>query len=205
MAARTGMTNLIQRVRDLTSAGSADYVAGATTYWTDDQIQAALDRNRAEVTDEVLSTVPTVNSGGTVEYLIYESQWRDLENTTGGTVIHYLRDGTGARVGTALYTADYERGRYSFASSTGGSTLMLTARAYDLYGAAADIWRQKAAHVADRFDFSADGASFKASQLIAQYTDMAKRAESKATFGGEAARSVTMYRDDVRVRRDYDW
>ena len=200
MTARTGMTSLIQRVRDLTSTGTADYTVGATAYWTDDQIQAALDRTRADVLDEPLSTVPTVNSGGTVEYTIYESMWRNLETTTGGTAIHYLRDGTGARVGTALFTADYDRGRYTFAASTGGSTLYLNARTYDLWGAAADIWRQKAAHVADRFDFTADGASFKASQLVAQYTDMARRAEAKATFGGESAHSVTMFRDDVRVR-----
>jgi hypothetical protein len=198
------MYSLIQRVRDLTSAGDGDYTVGATAYWTDDQIQAALDRTRAEVIDEVLTTVPTVNSGGTVEYTIYESQWRNLETTTGGTAIHYLRTGNGARVGTALFTADYERGRYTFAASTGGSSLYLTARTYDLYAAAADIWRQKAAHVADRFDFTADGASFKASQLVAQYTDMAKRADAKATFGGESAHTVTMFRDDVRVRHaDY--
>ena len=202
MTARAGMGDLIQRVRDLTSAGDDDYIAGATAYWTDDQIQAALDRTRAEVLDEPLSTVPTVNSGGTVEYTIYQSQWRNLEATTGGTAIHYLRDGTGARVGTALFTADYTAGRYTFAASTGGSTLYLNARTYDLYGAAADIWRQKAAHVADRFDFSADGASFKASQLVAQYTEMARRAESKATFGGDAAHSMTMHRDDVQVFHD---
>jgi hypothetical protein len=194
------MASLIQRVRDLTSTGTADYTVGATAYWTDDQIQAALDRTRADVMDEPLSTVSTVNSGGTVEYTIYQSMWRNLETTTGGTAIHYLRDGTGARVGTALFTADYDRGRYTFAASTGGSTLYLNARTYDLWGAAADIWRQKAAHVADRFDFTADGASFKASQLVAQYTDMARRAEAKATFGGESARSVSMFRDDVRVR-----
>lgn len=200
MAARTGMTSLIQRVRDLTSTGDGDYTVSAAAYWTDDQIQAALDRSRADVMDERLSVVSSVNAGGTAEYLIYQSEWRNLESTTGGTAIHYLRDATGARVGTALFTADYAAGRYTFATSTSGSTLYLNARSYDLYAAAADIWRQKAAHVADRFDFTADGASFKASQLVAQYTDMAKRAESRATFGGESARSVTMYRDDVRVR-----
>ena len=200
------MTALIARVRSLAAAGTADYtITGQSdgTYWTDDQIQAALDRARADVLDEQLAAVPAVNSGGTVEYTTYKSQWRNLESTTGGTAIHYLRDGTGARVGTALFTADYERGSYTFVASTGGSTLYLTARTYDLYAAAADIWRQKAAHVADRFDFTADGASFKASQLVAQYTDMAKRAEAKATFGGGNTQSVSMYRDDVRVRHDY--
>ena len=204
MAARTGMTSLIQRVRDLTSTDDGDYSIGITAYWTDDQIQAALDRARAFVNDEQLSAVYTVNSGGTAEYLTYESEWRNLESTTGGTLIHYIRTGTGARVGTALFTADYERGRYTFATSTGGSSLYLNARTYDVYAAAADIWRQKAAHVADRFDFTADGASFKASQLVAQYMDQARRADAKATFAGESARSVTMYRDDVRVRHDHD-
>lgn len=197
MAARVGMTSLIQRVRDLSSAGWDDYSVGDTAYWTDDQIQAALDRTRADVVDYQLSVVPTVNSGGTAEYRIYESTWRNLEATTGGTAIFYLRTSDGARVGTALYTPDYERGRYEFAATTGGSTLYMTARAYDVYGAAADVWRQKAAHVADRYDFTADGATFKASQLVAQYEKQASRCEAKATFGSENVRTVSMHRDDV--------
>lgn len=200
MAARVGMGELIQRVRDLTSAGRADYAIGAVTYWSDDHIQSALDRNRVEIVDEPLRPVVTYASDGAAEYRTYESQFRSMEETTGGTAIWYLRDSTGARVGTALYTPDYELGRVVFhASVTGGSVLYLNARAYDVYAAAADIWRQKAAHVADRIDFTADGASFKASQLVAQYERQAAACERRASFGVTGVNSATMIRDDVSL------
>lgn len=201
MATRSGMTDLIQRVRDLSAAGGDDYTIDLTTYWSDDQIQAALDRNRVDVVDEAVPPTASVASGGTTEYKLYQSRWRSLEETTGGTAVFYLRDGTGTRVGTASYSVDYDLGRVEFASSvTGGSTLYLNARAYDVYGAAADIWRQKAAHVASRMDFSADGASFKASQLVTQYERQAQACARKATFGEAAGvQTVTMYRDDVTL------
>lgn len=173
------------------------------TYWTDDQVQDALDRNRLELIDEPLSPFPTVNAGGTTEYRHYQSQYRSFEATTGGTAVYILRDGTGARVGTALYTPDYDLGRIEFAATvTGGSTLYLSGNAYDVYAAAADVWSQKAGHVADRFDFTADGASFKASQLVAQYERMAAQMRKRATFGsGSGATSSTMFRDDVSLWR----
>lgn len=200
MAARSGMADLITRVRALTSAGTADYTVAGATFWTDDQVQDALDRCRRDIHDEAVSPLVTYNSGGTAEYKTYELGHANLESTTGGTAVFYLRDATGARVGTALYTPDYERGEVEFASSvTGGSVLYLTGRSYDVYAAAADIWRQKAAHVADRFDFSADGASFKPSQLVAQYERQAQALERRATFGASGVNAVTMYRDDVNL------
>lgn len=203
MAARSTMYSLIRRVRDLTTAGVADYSVGAVTYWSDDQIQDALDRNRLDVIDEPLSPLSTVNAGGTTEYKHYQSQYPNWEQTSGGTAVYVLRDGTGVRVGTASYTPDYERGRIEFASSvTGGSVLYLSGQVYDVYAAAGDVWRQKAAHVAERFDFSADGASFKASQLIAQYERMARSMEGKASFGESGVKTVSMYRDDVVVAWD---
>jgi hypothetical protein len=44
---------------------------------------------------------------------------------------------------------------------------------YDLNQAAADIWQEKAATVADKYDFSADGGSYSRSQMVAQYNQMA--------------------------------
>lgn len=44
---------------------------------------------------------------------------------------------------------------------------------YDLNGAAGDIWQEKAASVASKFDFTADGGNFSQSQ---QYEQMMKQA-----------------------------
>ena len=71
-----------------------------------------------------------------------------------------------------------------------------------MYAAAADVWGQKAGHVADRFDFTADGASFKASQLVEQYNRMATQMRRSASFGaGGGISTVTMFRDDVNIWR----
>jgi len=45
---------------------------------------------------------------------------------------------------------------------------------YDLNAAAADIWEEKAATVAQNFDFSADGGSYSRSQMHAQYCQNAR-------------------------------
>lgn len=44
---------------------------------------------------------------------------------------------------------------------------------YDLNAAAADVWSEKAASIASRFDFSADGATFNRSQAVKQAQAMA--------------------------------
>jgi hypothetical protein len=50
---------------------------------------------------------------------------------------------------------------------------------YDLNAAAAAIWDEKASVVAQDFDFSADGGSYKRSQVYDQYSKMARRYASK--------------------------
>lgn len=44
---------------------------------------------------------------------------------------------------------------------------------YNLNAAAADIWQEKAAKVAEYFDFSADGGNYSRSQAYNQYMQMA--------------------------------
>ncbi len=44
---------------------------------------------------------------------------------------------------------------------------------YDLNAAAADVWTEKAAALAVRFDFTADGSTFHRSQAVAQARAMA--------------------------------
>lgn len=45
---------------------------------------------------------------------------------------------------------------------------------YDLHAAAADIWEEKAAIVAQDFDFNADGGSYSRSQVYEQYQKRAR-------------------------------
>lgn len=192
------MADLITRVRGLASVGTADYTISGVAYWTDDQIQTVLDRCRLDFVDDQLQWRREYDSGGTARYYTHQAQYSDLEATNGGTAVLYIRDSAGARAGTTAWTADYNAGRFTFTTDTAGTVYYLTGRSYDVYAAAGDIWRQKAAQVADRFDFTADGSSFKVSQLVTQYEKQAARCESMASFAG-GMRTSTFYRDDVNL------
>lgn len=59
---------------------------------------------------------------------------------------------------------------------------------YDLHAAAAEIWSEKAATIAEGFDFSADGGSYSRSQKYEQYMAKAKHHSAR-----RSAKSVKMY------------
>ena len=54
---------------------------------------------------------------------------------------------------------------------------------YDLYAAASDIWTEKAAAVAQDYNFSANDAGFDRSQVYAQYMRMARYYASRRNIG----------------------
>ena len=192
MAARNGMTQLIDTVRGMTDAGTADYTAGTVSYWADAEVQRVMDRHRTEVIRSLMTPVETYSSG-TVVFKQYYSEYGNLEETTGGTAIFYLENAGATVLGSALYTPDYAAGKVTFASDAKGSTVYLTGFSYDLNAAAADIWRMKAANAAKMFDFSTDNMSVKRSQFQAMCMDMA------GFYQGQAAPHVIqVYREDTR-------
>lgn len=188
--ARSTMSELITRLRSYTQAGTADYSVAGVTYWTDDQLQAVLDRFRLEIYMEPLVSVESY-SGGTAQWINYQSAYTDFESTNGGTAIFEVEDGAGVTIGTANYTPDYPSGRLVFAADTGGSALYLTGRSYDVFGAAADVWRQKSGQYALAVDFSTDNHSIKRGAIIQQCQSMADYYQSKAR-----PRTVDMDRGD---------
>lgn len=50
---------------------------------------------------------------------------------------------------------------------------------YDLHAAAADIWEEKAATIAENYDFQADGGSFSRSKKYEQYMNKSRYHSSK--------------------------
>lgn len=176
MMVREGMYRLIDTLRGMAAAGEDDYTIGSTSYWTDEQVQQALDRHRVDVTRELMTPVEEY-SGGTVvwkQYLTWRENW---EASSGGTAIFTVQDASGVTVSGSLYSVDYARGVVEFATSTGGNSYYVTGRTYNLNAAAADIWRMKAAHFAGQFSFSTDnmrvdkGALMANAQRMAQYYD----------------------------------
>ena len=169
--ARATLSELISLVRRLTNAQVADF--------TDDQVQGFLDARRLDVVRAPLRSRP--NSRG--EYLDYYSDFPFWEPDA-------LLEGAG---GTALTpsVSEWLAGHWRFASHT-PPPVYITGKAYDVYGAAADLLEAWASKVALEFDFSSDGGSFQRSQKREALLDLAKayRRQSWAV-------SVVMYRDDI--------
>jgi len=194
--ARSTCEYLITILRGFTNAGAADYVIGNTSYFDDNVMQQILDRNRIELREAEMKSMPIYSSGGTVVYKEYKLPVGWLEETKGGTAQFVVSDGIGNVQGTALWSADYENGKVTFVADQTGLTRSVNGFAYDLYAAAADIWHQKAAYYATQIDFSTDNHSIKRGHIVAQCEEMAKRYESKALNGGGT--SVDMFRGDQR-------
>lgn len=162
--ARSGLADLIARLRDMANVGTAD--------WSDDELQAVLDRYRLDVHREELIVQPSYN-GGAALYYDYYSRYGNFEATDGGTAIFVVEDSTGAKKGTADWTANYINGHISFSVDQAGAIIYLTGRSYDLNGAAAQVWRQQAGKQAPKYSYGGDGKTFSRSDWFKHCMEMA--------------------------------
>lgn len=189
--ARAGMATLIAEVRRLANAGTADYTIDGTTYWSDDQIEAALDRQQQVYKRVRLIEAPDYIDGEYVytEYFIPPKVGKRVE--TGDNFV--VRDTEGDAAPS--YTLDANALKVTFAVDTGGTVAYFAdLRTYDVYAATADVYESKAGHSAESsFDWSSDNHSVKASQKYSNYLKMAER------FRQMSRGSVRTVR---RVRRD---
>lgn len=193
---RTTLDSLIQRLRGMVNAGEAYYRVGTANYWDNEQLQLVLDRHRVDIDRELLTPVVKHLGGGSVSYLEYRSGFENFESTSGGSAIFVIEDATGADIGTAAYSVDYQLGIVTFASDTGGSARYLNGRSFNLNAAAADVWRMKAGHIAENaYDVSTDNHSLSRSQKLKNCLAMAELYEARIGFGQD--NTVTLFRSDV--------
>ena len=178
--ARSTLAELIDVLRGMTEAAADEWTLGTATFWDSNQLQRILDQHRQDLVFQKLNSTQTRVGGGTIHWLDYYSPYGNLEQTSGGTAVFIVKDATGTTQSTANYSVDYLRGKVSFTSNTGGSTYYITARTYDLDGAALDVWRRKASHYASAFDFKSDNHDVKRSQLYQHALMMVKEYEAKA-------------------------
>ena len=191
---RATMLNLVLSLRGMTDAGTADYTVAGREYWTDDHLLTVLDRHRVDIYREQMTAIPKYAGGGTVQYYTHTSEYRNFESTSGGSAIFWLETSDGTDVGTASYTMDYYNGIATFSADTSGTTYYLNGRSYDLNRAAADVWKQKAAHYAGMFSFSTDNHRVDKGALVKNAMQMAQ------VYDGMAGPiTCTMYRSDVDV------
>lgn len=163
MTARTGMADLITHVRLLIYD-----TAGTAQVFSDDELQAFLDGHQTEVRYARLTAIPTVQSGGAVEYLGYRAASGWWEGTPS------LYDGSYDELTAG--TANLQTGRWTFAADQ-REPVYIVGYQYDVYGAAVDALVAWLGRLKFSYDFTADGASFRRSQqagtirgLIEQYS-----------------------------------
>jgi hypothetical protein len=187
--ARSGMAELITELRGMCDAGADDYSIAGFPYWTDAQLQRILDNHRTDLKWVEMEAQEEADLTY-LDYVIYSS---NLEQTTGGTAIFIVQDVSGNAVADP-YTVDYLRGVVTFASDTNGTPYWVTARSYDLQGAAAEVWRRKQSHYASATDFSTKIHNIRRSQLF----DHAKeRAEYFEARGEGGFGSMSIFRSDT--------
>lgn len=190
---RSTMSYLIEQLRGMTDAGTADYTIGTANYWDNTHLQVVLDRHRTEFYFHETYPIAT-RSGGTVSYTIYQTGLTNIEETDGGTAVFVVEDSVGNDQAGTLYTVDYMRGIITFGADQLGTAYYVTGQSYDLNASAADIWRQKAGHYAAAVNFSTDNHSISRSDLQKNALNMANY-YSQMAGGGVVVQD--MYRSDA--------
>ena len=171
---RTTMAALISKVRLLINDP-----AGASQQFTDNEVQDALDDWRRDVRYEQLTPAPTLSNVGGVandpsQPGIAEYNWTDYYSSfqwwEQGEV---LSDGHFITLTPA--SSDELVGHWTFNLPTPGQypPIFITGRVFDIYAAAADLLEMWAARLLSNIDFTADGQSFRLSQMSAGKQKMA--------------------------------
>ena len=168
MAVRAAMADLISQVERLVNDS-------ANAFWTDQQIQDALDRNRVDVSQLPLGYLRTNSSTG-VQYLTFYvgSDFADRWGAWEGSAVIY----SNAYAVLTPGTIDYLTGVWTFAT-TQAPPLFITGATYDLFGAAAWLLHERLANVAPNYAFSAAGQSFSANQEYDMWERLLKLYQSK--------------------------
>jgi hypothetical protein len=174
---RVGMADIIADLRGLTDTGSNDYVIGGLPYWTDKHLQDKLDQNATVWDFEPMAFFPQ-RAGTVYTYKKYVCNIKNWEGTPS------ILDNTGGTLAGTSYTFDSRTGEANFVNNQAGSARMISGTVYNLNGAAADVWRSKAAHYASKVDFSAGPNSIKRSQMVQQASQMAAYYDSMRSPGG---------------------
>ena len=176
--ARANLANLIAKTRLL-----IEDPTGAGQFFTDDQIQDALDARRDEARYYPLTERETISAGGgTTTYLTFDAP------------VGYWE--TGVELVDSSYnvlspaTGDLMAGRWTF-STEPDMPVMITGFTHDLYGASGDLLTQRATIESDSFDVGADGLTLARNQKQANYR---KRAEDY--YAKARTKSVHLVRTD---------
>lgn len=151
MAVRTSMTDLIAEVRLKIADPS-----GAGQFFTDQQVQDHLDATRLDLQYEALDPRPTLAPSAITwtDYYSRYGYWESDAVLIWGNYTTLTPDVSDFIVGHWTFNA----GQYP--------PVFIRGKTYDVWRAAADLLEMWAASFAAAYDFTADGQSFRRSQII---------------------------------------
>lgn len=194
MAYRATMAKLITRLRALTEAGVEDYELAGDTYWTDPQLQDALDGQRQDWRLVPLEAMPELGSDGLWDYFDYKIPpeiGRDFEEAGSGSIFA-VKKSDGTLISSSNYTVNYRAGIIRFTADQAATIYFLDCRTFNMYAAAREVWEQKAAHAVAGVDWQSDNHRISASQEYDHCMAMAERFRKL----GSGFQSVKLVRTD---------
>lgn len=175
MTVRETMSGLIERVRVL--IGDED-----EAMFDDQAVQDALDRHREDIHHLPLRFEATY-SGNTVSYRDF---YADMGEWESGCVLY-----NSAYAVVEPDDSDLINGHWSFEDGQ-DPPLFVVGRVYDIWGAAADLLTEWAAHEKLAYDVDADGQSFRRSQRAIALERLAEvyRRRARASVGRQVRNDV---------------
>jgi hypothetical protein len=189
---RTGQSYIVDWIRDTCAVGTADYDIDGVYYWSDAQIVANMEARSRYMKYIPLRYTVTLEDG-TAYYYDYRLPFTWFEDSDSGTPYFRLYDTNGEDVGSALYEVYPTTGEVHFLNDTEGSAYFADIVRYPIFKIAADIWRKKAAQIAEcSFDIKVGGHTITRSQRIENYLSMADYYENAGGMN-----SIPMARTDM--------
>jgi hypothetical protein len=173
MAARSGVQYVIDQVRRLSGAGTAEYTVGTITFFSDDEIERILDSRRVRMARYPLTFEETRSGDGSAIYLYAHTGQQWIENVVNGgsSDQFYISDSKGSLIGTASYTLSPEDGFVTFTADQNGSERYITGWIHNPYMGALDVLTAWQTQLAQQPDWATDNMKVSRSQKAKAVAD----------------------------------
>lgn len=194
--------SLTSQVRAMVSAGTAEYTAAGSTWWTDAQILDRIDQHRVYISSGEMEWIiePVLGGGGSFQYKRGKLNVPGMIEpyaATGGTAPDWTIMTAIGVVPSGTVTIKND-GHVTFSANQPSVQLAFYGMCYDLYAAAADCLDEWASHLKTGYDFQTDQQNFNRSQAYEQVSD---RAREMRRSQAPSAAMLNVYEDAPGRRR----
>lgn len=173
---RATLDSIITHVRDLIGDE-----ASASQHFTDDQIEAALDRRRSEWNELALMAIRSRTAAGVEQHLKWvaeRSPWEDGAVLLDTSFVPFINESD------ETYTEDATDGVWTFTETQEG--VYVTGTTFDTYGAAADLL--------DQWAISGSASSVASGGQISEWETDGQRVKKTASTSEERRSLAASYR-----------